>query len=79
MEVVGWRWLGPADALARHRAGELVLPFPTQRILATLEPHRRVASLLEAARDVAVRPVRPRVVREAGRERILLPGEPGWF
>jgi 8-oxo-dGTP pyrophosphatase MutT (NUDIX family) len=79
LEVVGWRWLGPADALARHRAGELVLPFPTQRILATLEPHRRVASLLEAARDVAVRPVRPRVVREAGRERILLPGEPGWF
>jgi 8-oxo-dGTP pyrophosphatase MutT (NUDIX family) len=78
-ETVGWRWLAPGDALARHRAGELTLPFPTQRLLAMLAPHPDVAAALRAARAATVRPVRPRVVREAGRERVLLPGDPGWF
>jgi 8-oxo-dGTP pyrophosphatase MutT (NUDIX family) len=79
LETVGWRWLAPADALGRHEAGELTLPFPTQRILASLAPPPDVEALLRTARDVTVRPVRPRVVREAGRDRILLPDDPGWF
>lgn len=79
LETVGWRWLAPGEALARHRAGDLALPFPTQRILATLEPHGDVAAVLRAARIATVRPVRPRVVQEAGRDRVLLPGDPGWF
>jgi 8-oxo-dGTP pyrophosphatase MutT (NUDIX family) len=78
-EIVGARWMGPGDALARHRARELVLPFPTQRILTTLSEHRAVAALLAAARGREIRPVRPRVVRDAGGERILLPEDPGWF
>jgi 8-oxo-dGTP pyrophosphatase MutT (NUDIX family) len=79
LEMVAARWIGPGDALARHGARELVLPFPTQRILASLSAHRDVGALLAAARGREVRPVRPRIVREEGRERILLPQDPGWF
>jgi 8-oxo-dGTP pyrophosphatase MutT (NUDIX family) len=78
-ETVGWRWLGPGEALARHGAGELTLPFPTQRILAGLASHAEVEAALQAARAATVRPVRPRVVQEGGRDRVLLPGDPGWF
>jgi 8-oxo-dGTP pyrophosphatase MutT (NUDIX family) len=79
LEMVAARWIGPADALARHRARELVLPFPTQRILASLADHRDAAGLLAAARGREVRPVRPRIVRDGTSERILLPQDPGWF
>ena len=78
--MVAARWIRPDDALASHRARELVLPLPTQRILASLSDHRDVDALLAAARGREVRPVRPRIVRDAsGGERILLPQDPGWF
>lgn len=79
LEMVGARWTGPEEALARHRARDLVLPLPTQRILATLSEHRDVDAVLAAARGREIRPVRPRIVRDAGGERILLPNDPGWF
>jgi 8-oxo-dGTP pyrophosphatase MutT (NUDIX family) len=79
VEVVSARWIGPGEALARQRAGELLLPLPTQRILGTLAEHRGVAATLAAARGRAIRPVRPRILGEVGAERILLPGDPGWF
>ena len=78
-EMVSARWMAPRAALTRHRAGEFVLPLPTQRILATVAEHRGVDDVLGAARGREIRPVRPRIVREAGAERILLPGDPGWF
>jgi 8-oxo-dGTP pyrophosphatase MutT (NUDIX family) len=78
-EMVSARWIAPDDALARHRARELVLPLPTQRILASLGGHRDVGALLDAARGREVRSVRPRIVREGGGERILLPDDSGWF
>ena len=78
-EMVAAYWTAPERALARHRAGELVLPLPTQRILATLSEHRDVDTLLAAARGREIRPVRPRIVRDAAGERILLPDDPGWF
>jgi 8-oxo-dGTP pyrophosphatase MutT (NUDIX family) len=81
LEVVGWRWLAPHEALRQHRAGSLALPFPTQRILASLAGHADVEALLTAARaaEHAVRAIRPRVVRGACGERVLLPGDPGWY
>ena len=79
LEMVSACWIEPGAALARHRMGELVLPLPTQRILATIAEHRGVDALLTAARGREVRAVRPRIVREASAERILLPGDPGWF
>jgi 8-oxo-dGTP pyrophosphatase MutT (NUDIX family) len=79
LETVGGHWIEPGDALARHRVRELVLPLPTQRILATLSEHGDVGTLLAAARGREIRPVRPRVISDGGGERILLPEDPGWF
>lgn len=79
IEVVGARWLAPATALAAHAAGELALPFPTQRILRSMVAHADVAALLEATRTRDIHPVRPRLVVVEGQERILLPGDPGYF
>ncbi len=79
-EMVAARWIRPEDALARHRARELVLPLPTQGILASLSDHRDVDALRAAAHGREVRPVRPRIIRDgSGGERILLPQDPGWF
>lgn len=78
-EMVAARWIEPYDALARHQAGEFVLPLPTQRILASLSDHHDVRAVLAAAREREIRPIRPRIVRDGSAERILLPHEPGWF
>lgn len=79
-EMVAARWIRPEDALARHRARELVLPLPTQGILASLSDHGDVDALRAAAHGREVRPVRPRIIRDgSGGERILLPQDPGWF
>jgi 8-oxo-dGTP pyrophosphatase MutT (NUDIX family) len=78
-EMVAARWIRPGDALARHRARELVLPLPTQRILASVDEHPDIGALLAAARGRDVRPVRPRIVRDGSAERILLPQDPDWF
>jgi len=79
MEVIGFRWLTTGDAVARHRAGELVLPAVTQQILATVGAYPTVAALLAAAPAREIRPVRPRIVLRDGKERILLPDDPDWF
>lgn len=79
IEAVACRWLTPEHALAQHRARELALPFPTQAILRSLVGRPTVAALLEGARGREVRPVRPRVVVVDGQERVLLPGDPGYF
>jgi 8-oxo-dGTP pyrophosphatase MutT (NUDIX family) len=78
-EMVSARWIEPGAALDRHRAGEFVLPLPTQRILATIAEHDGIDAVMAAAHVREIFPVRPRIVREAGAERILLPGDPGWF
>jgi 8-oxo-dGTP pyrophosphatase MutT (NUDIX family) len=79
LEMVAARRIAPGAALAGHHARNLVLPFPTQRILASLADHRDVNALLVASREREVQPVRPRVVRDEAGERILLPHDPGWF
>lgn len=78
-EVVGFRWLTPAAALAHHRAGDLTLPGVTQEILASVGAYSTVAALLAAAPAREIRPIRPRIVLRDGREKILLPDDPGWF
>ena len=79
VEMVAARWMRPEEALASHRDRALVLPLPTQGILTSLAEHRDAEALLQAARGREVRPVRPRIVRDAGGERVLLPHDPGWF
>ena len=79
VEMVAARWIRPEAALEGHRARGLVLPLPTQGILASLAEYPSADALLQAARGREIRPVRPRIVRDAGGERVLLPHDPGWF
>jgi 8-oxo-dGTP pyrophosphatase MutT (NUDIX family) len=77
-ECVDARWVRPADALAAHKRGDLLLVFPTIKNLERLGETGSVADTLAAARERPVVAVQPRVViRDAGAE-ILLPGEPGY-
>jgi 8-oxo-dGTP pyrophosphatase MutT (NUDIX family) len=71
-------WIGPGDALERHRAGELDLVFPTIKHLESLLPFASSEAVLAAARDRVIEPVLPRVVGEGGERRVVLPGEPGY-
>jgi 8-oxo-dGTP pyrophosphatase MutT (NUDIX family) len=79
-EIVGYRWLGPQAAIEQARSGEITVLFVTRAILQSMTPYPDVPALLAAARTRDIRPIRPRIVRAAsGAERILLPGDPGYF
>lgn len=56
-------WLTPETALARFRAGDLPMVFPTVKTLESLTGHDTVATVLAAHRDSAVAPILPRLVR----------------
>jgi hypothetical protein len=77
VEAVGARWLTASAALAEHAAGRLVLPFVTQRILASVGGYPSVAALLDGVRARTVRRVMPRIVVAEGTERLLLPDDAG--
>jgi 8-oxo-dGTP pyrophosphatase MutT (NUDIX family) len=77
-ECVAHGWFTPAGALDAHRAGEIVLVFPTIKHLEQLAPFATAAELLEHARGRTVQAVQPRVVVEGEVARVLLPGEPGY-
>jgi 8-oxo-dGTP pyrophosphatase MutT (NUDIX family) len=79
VEVVGARWLPPGEALALQGAGQLTLPAVTREILASVTPFPSAAALLAGAAGRDIRPIRPRIVLADGRERILMPGDPGYF
>jgi len=77
-ECVDLGWFTPRAALDAHRAGEIVLVFPTIKHLEQLSEFACVDALMEHARGREVLPVQPRVVLEGEVARILLPGEPGY-
>jgi 8-oxo-dGTP pyrophosphatase MutT (NUDIX family) len=77
-ETTDAAWVGPRNALERHRAGELELVFPTIKHLEALLPYSSSDDVLEAARDRVIEPILPRVVGEGDERRVVLPGEPGY-
>jgi 8-oxo-dGTP pyrophosphatase MutT (NUDIX family) len=77
-EIVGVEWFGPAQALAAHRAGQILLVFPTIKHLEHLGRFATTDELLEYARGRDVVPVQPRVLVSGETARVLLPGEPGY-
>jgi 8-oxo-dGTP pyrophosphatase MutT (NUDIX family) len=77
-EIVGVEWFGPAQALAAHRAGQILLVFPTIKHLEHLGRFATTDELLKYARGRDVVPVQPRVVVSGETARVLLPGEPGY-
>ena len=77
-EIVEVRWFAPAEALALHRAGKLLLVFPTIKKLETLARFDSPEDLLAAVRAVAVEPILPRIDTSGPEPQVLLPGDPGY-
>jgi 8-oxo-dGTP pyrophosphatase MutT (NUDIX family) len=78
-ETVDTVWVRPDDALARARAGEFDLIFPTMKNLEAISRFATSGDLLAAAAAVERVPtVLPRVVVDDRGFRILLPGDPGY-
>ena len=79
-ETIADVWISPHDALARHRAGEIEIIFPTIRNLQVIGRFATSAALLEAAEQAssAVPAIEPRVVPDGNGMRIALPGDPGY-
>jgi 8-oxo-dGTP pyrophosphatase MutT (NUDIX family) len=78
-ETIANCWIAPAEALARHRAGEFDLILPTIRNLEAIARFDTAADVLAAASALDVVPaVLPRVVDDGDGIRILLPGDPGY-
>jgi 8-oxo-dGTP pyrophosphatase MutT (NUDIX family) len=78
-EVIANLWIRPGDALARHRAGEFEMIFPTVRTLRALERFASADDLLAAAAAIGDVPtILPRIVSDQGGMRIVLPGDPGY-
>ena len=78
LETVDAAWWGPRLALEAHRADELSLVFPTIKQLESLLPYASSAEALDAARELTVEPILPRVIGEGEGRRVVLPGEPGY-
>jgi 8-oxo-dGTP pyrophosphatase MutT (NUDIX family) len=78
-EVIANLWIRPAEALARHAAGELAMLPPTVASLRALEPSATAVDALAAAAEVVDVPtVQPRVIMDEGGVRIVMPGDPEW-
>jgi 8-oxo-dGTP pyrophosphatase MutT (NUDIX family) len=77
-EIVEVGWFAPADALERHRSGELLLVFPTIKQLETLARFDTPESALDTIGALTVEPILPRVDTSGPEPRILLPGDPGY-
>ena len=77
-ECVDLAWHTPQGALEAHRAGDLLLVFPTIKHLEQLAGFASADALLDHARGRDVLPVEPRVILGGEHARIVLPGEPGY-
>ncbi|WCO66588.1 NUDIX domain-containing protein [Iamia majanohamensis] len=78
-EAIANLWIRPADALARHAAGDLAMLPPTLASLRAIEPSATAAEALAAAAElVDVPTVQPRVVMDEGGVRIVMPGDDEW-
>jgi len=76
-EVIGTRWLTPAEALADHEAGRITMIFPTVRTMVALSRFDTAdAVLAHAATQGAIEPVLPLIEDVGGGMRIVLPGDP---
>jgi 8-oxo-dGTP pyrophosphatase MutT (NUDIX family) len=77
-EIVEVGWFAPGEALARHRDGELLLVFPTIKMLETLARFGTPEEVLETVGALTVEPILPRIDTSGPKPRVLLPGDPGY-
>jgi 8-oxo-dGTP pyrophosphatase MutT (NUDIX family) len=77
-EVIDMRWLSPQGAIAAFKRGEISLRNPTVQNLKLVDAGS-VKEALDALKDREVPTIRPRVIMEGDKRRILMPGDPGYF
>src|SRR5256885_13375789 len=78
-EVIAVRWLGPREAIDAAARGEILLRNPTVSNLMLFEGAPSAAAALGRLVGRPVETIRPRVLEEGGRRRVLMPGDPGYF
>jgi 8-oxo-dGTP pyrophosphatase MutT (NUDIX family) len=61
-EAVDVVWIHPADALARHAAGEMQMVFPTLRTLESMRDFQRADALIDSRRGAVIEPIQPVLV-----------------
>lgn len=76
MELTESRWMTPADALAEHDAGRIVLMPPTLKTMEELQAHAATESLFAAARSRQIRAILPEARRTDDGFALLLPEDP---
>ena len=77
-EIVDHGWFTPRGALDAHRAGDILLVFPTIKHLEQFSAFPTADALVAHAAAHEVVPVQPRVVLSGETARILLPGDEGY-
>jgi 8-oxo-dGTP pyrophosphatase MutT (NUDIX family) len=75
-EMIDLRWLSPADAIDRCRAGEIMLPPPTWTTLRQLARFVSVDDAISWGRAKPIVRIQPQVFENAGRKMLTLPGDP---
>ena len=80
-EVTDSCWMTAADVLSVGKEGGMSLPFPTRTNLKKISEFRTVDELLswasvQAAEGIAK--IRPVILRDNGKTRFLIPGDPGY-
>jgi len=77
-EVIDMRWLSPKHAIDAFKQGEISLRNPTVQNLKLVDaPSAKESLAALEGRDVPT--IRPRVIMEGDKRRILMPGEPGYY
>jgi glyoxylase-like metal-dependent hydrolase (beta-lactamase superfamily II)/8-oxo-dGTP pyrophosphatase MutT (NUDIX family) len=75
-ETVDHLWIQPAEALERHRRGDLHLVFPTIKTLESIAGFSTAAALMEFARSPRTMPtMAPRAATTREGRKILVPGD----
>ena len=75
-ETIDHLWIQPADAIERHRRGELHLVFPTIKTLESIAGFDTAAALMEYARSPRkMPPMAPRTASSREGKKLLVPGD----
>jgi 8-oxo-dGTP pyrophosphatase MutT (NUDIX family) len=77
-EIVDHGWFSPQAALEAHRAGDILLVFPTIKHLEQFSAFPSADALVAHAAAHEVVPVQPRIVLSGETARVLLPGDEGY-
>jgi 8-oxo-dGTP pyrophosphatase MutT (NUDIX family) len=75
-ETTALEWLTPADALARFRRKELLLPPPTYTSIAQLAPRTSIDDVFRWASGRPIPRVMPGFFKNGGEVTLTLPGDP---